>query len=53
MDYACQIYGSAGTLYFKKLDTVHHSALWICSGACRTSPTVSLYVDCVEPPHSV
>ena len=34
----------------KKLDTVHHSALRICSGAFRTSPVVSLYADCVEPP---
>ena len=50
IDYACQIYGSAGNSYLKKLDTVHHSALRICSGAFRTSPVISLYVDCVEPP---
>ena len=29
---------------------MHHSALRICSGAFRTSPVISLYVDCVEPP---
>ena len=50
LDYACQVYGSAGSSYLKKLDTVHHSALRICSGAFRTSPVVSLQVDCVEPP---
>ena len=50
MDYGCQTYGSACSTYLKKLDTVHHSALRICSGAFRTSPVVSLYVDCVEPP---
>ena len=53
MDYGCQIYGSAGTSYLKKLDTVHHSALCVCFGAFRTSPVVSLYVDCVEPPLSL
>ena len=50
MDYTCQIYGSAGISYLKKLDTVHHFALRTCSGAFRTYPTFSLYVDCVEPP---
>ena len=50
LDYACQIYGSAGSSYLKKLDTIHHTALRICSGAFRTSPVVSLYVNCVEPP---
>ena len=48
MNYGCQIYGSAGTSYLKNLDAVHHSALRIYSGAFRTSPVVSLHVDCVE-----
>ncbi|GBN74229.1 hypothetical protein AVEN_273082-1 [Araneus ventricosus] len=34
----------------KKLDPIHHSALRLYSGAFRTSPTSSLYVDCYEPP---
>ena len=50
MDYACQIYGSAAISYLKKLYTIHHSPLRICSGAFRTSPVLSLYVDTVEPP---
>ena len=49
MDYACEIYSSAGISYLKKFDTVHHFALCICSGAFRTSPDVSTYVDTVEP----
>ena len=50
IDYACQIHGSTGTTYLKKLDTVHHTALRIFSGAFCTSPVVSLYAECVEPP---
>ena len=41
LDYACQVYGSAGFSYLKKLDTVHHSALLICTSAFHTSCVVS------------
>ncbi|GFV78679.1 RNase H domain-containing protein [Trichonephila clavipes] len=34
----------------KKLDPVHHMALRICSGAFRTSPVQSLYVNCHQLP---
>ncbi|GFW94072.1 uncharacterized protein TNCV_1713211 [Trichonephila clavipes] len=44
------LYGSARTSVLKRLDTVHHSALRICSGAFRTSPVTSLYVVCHQPP---
>ncbi|GBL87513.1 hypothetical protein AVEN_165132-1 [Araneus ventricosus] len=50
LDYGSAIYGSARNSVLKKLDTIHHSALRLCSGAFRTSPTSSLYVDCYEPP---
>ena len=53
LDYTCQIYGSTCCTSLKKLDTIHHSALRICSGAFRTSPVVSLYTHCVEPPLSL
>ena len=33
----------------RKLDAIHHSALRIYSGAFRTSPVQSLYVDCNKP----
>ena len=49
MDYACEVYGSAGISYLKNLDIIHHSALRICSGTFRTSPVISLYADTVEP----
>ena len=49
IDYACQIYGSVGFSYLKKLDTVHHTALRICSGAFHTTPITSLYINCIEP----
>ncbi|GFW78864.1 uncharacterized protein TNCV_2058851 [Trichonephila clavipes] len=44
------LYGSALTSVLKRLDTIHHSALRICSGAFRTSPVTSLYVVCHQPP---
>ena len=31
------------------LDTVHHQALRLCTGAFRTSPVESLYVEAGEP----
>ncbi|GBM97133.1 putative RNA-directed DNA polymerase from transposon BS [Araneus ventricosus] len=49
IDYGCEIYGSARKSVLQKLDPVHHTALRLCSGAFRTSPVQSLYVDCSEP----
>ncbi|GFX06656.1 probable RNA-directed DNA polymerase from transposon X-element [Trichonephila clavipes] len=45
-DYGCVAYGSACNSTLQKLDPVHHMALRICSGAFRTSPVQSLYVNC-------
>merc|ERR1712002_458722 len=50
MDYACQIYSSACKTRLKELDVVHNLALRICSGAYRTSPIESIYVDCNQLP---
>ncbi|GFX02210.1 uncharacterized protein TNCV_137861 [Trichonephila clavipes] len=50
LDYGCVVYGSARASVLKRLDTVYHSALRICSGAFRTSPVTSLYVVCHQPP---
>ncbi|GFU94831.1 putative RNA-directed DNA polymerase from transposon X-element [Trichonephila clavipes] len=44
------VYGSARASVLKRLDTTHHSALRICSGAFRTSPVTSLYVVCHQLP---
>ncbi|GBM26169.1 putative RNA-directed DNA polymerase from transposon X-element [Araneus ventricosus] len=43
-DYGCMVYGSARPTVLRRLDTIHHSALRICSGAFRTSPVERLYV---------
>ncbi|GFY12850.1 uncharacterized protein TNCV_3074101 [Trichonephila clavipes] len=50
LDYGCVVYGSARASVLKRLDTIHHSALRICSGVLRTSPVTSLYVVCHQPP---
>ena len=50
MDYACQIYSSACKTRLKELDVVHNLGLRICSGAYRTSPIESIYVDCNQLP---
>ena len=52
IDYACQIYGSAAKTTLEKLDVVHNMCLRICTGAYRTSPIDSLYVDSGLPPLS-
>lgn len=48
LDYGCQVYGSATKTALKILDPVHHQALRICTGAYRTSPCESLYVEANE-----
>ncbi|GFU71542.1 RNase H domain-containing protein [Trichonephila clavipes] len=50
IDYGCVAYGSACKSTLQKLDPVHHMALRICSGAFRTSPVQSLYVNCHQLP---
>ncbi|GFU46495.1 probable RNA-directed DNA polymerase from transposon X-element [Trichonephila clavipes] len=50
IDYGCVAYGSACNSTLQKLDPVHHMALRICSGAFRTSPVHSLYVNCHQLP---
>ncbi|XP_076043779.1 uncharacterized protein LOC143026881 [Oratosquilla oratoria] len=50
IDYGCQIYSSTCKTRLKELDTVHNMSLRICSGAFRTSPVESIYVDSGELP---
>ncbi|XP_055936843.1 uncharacterized protein LOC129966444 [Argiope bruennichi] len=50
IDYGCEIYGTARSGVLRNLDTVHNSALRICSGAFRTSPVHSLNVICHQLP---
>lgn len=50
LDYASQVYGTASPTALKMLDTVHHQALRLCTGAFRTSPVESLNVEAGEQP---
>ena len=50
LDYGCQIYSSACKTRLKELDVVHNMALRICSGAFRTSPIESIYIDTHQLP---
>ncbi|XP_067122855.1 uncharacterized protein [Centruroides vittatus] len=53
LDYGCVVYGSARESTLRMLDPIHHQALRLCTGAFRTSPIQSLYVDAYEPPLSL
>ena len=50
MDYACFIYDSTYESTKRVLDSVHHSAIRIATGAFRTTPIASLLVEAHEPP---
>ncbi|XP_026682882.1 uncharacterized protein LOC113469414 [Diaphorina citri] len=52
-DYGSFIYGSAKNHLLSKLNTIHHSGIRIATGALRSSPVVSLYVDSGIPPLSL
>ena len=47
LDYGCIVYGSVRRSILKQLDPIHH--LRIASGAFRTSPAQSLYIEAHEP----
>nr|XP_054931109.1 uncharacterized protein LOC129386858 [Dermacentor andersoni]XP_054931110.1 uncharacterized protein LOC129386858 [Dermacentor andersoni]XP_054931111.1 uncharacterized protein LOC129386858 [Dermacentor andersoni]XP_054931112.1 uncharacterized protein LOC129386858 [Dermacentor andersoni]XP_054931113.1 uncharacterized protein LOC129386858 [Dermacentor andersoni] len=49
LDYGSVVYGAARQPYIKRLDPFHSLGLRLASGAYRTSPVQSLYVDCNEP----
>ncbi|KAI5735926.1 hypothetical protein M8J77_024290 [Diaphorina citri] len=49
-DYGSIVYGSAKNHLLSKLNTIHHTGIRIATGALRTSPVVSLYVDSGIPP---
>ncbi|KAI5708247.1 hypothetical protein M8J77_018932 [Diaphorina citri] len=52
-DYGSFIYGSAKDHLLSKLNTIHHTGIRIATGALRSSPVVSLYVDSGIPPLSL
>lgn len=53
MDYACFVYDAASDSAKRCLDTVHHCAIRVATGAFRTTPTSSLLVEANEPPLAI
>lgn len=49
LDYGCGIYSSATKTTLKMLDPIHHQGIRLSTGAFRTSPVESLYVESAEP----
>ena len=50
LDYASLVYDGASETVKKPLDTVHHTAMRIVTGAFRTTPSASLLAEVGEPP---
>ena len=50
LDYGCFIYDNTSDSIKRTLDTVHHSAIRIATGAFRTTPVASLLAEAHEPP---
>ena len=50
LDYACEVYSSACKTRLKELDVIHNLGLRICTGAYKTSPIESIYIDSGELP---
>ncbi len=50
LDYGCIVYGETFKSYAKMIDPIHNKGLRICTGAFRSSPVCSLYVEANEPP---
>ena len=45
IDYGSHLYASGSKSFLKKLHSVHHNGLRIATGAFRSSPVISLYVE--------
>ena len=50
LDYACFIYDNTYESIKSVLDTVHHAAIRVATGAFRTTPISSLLAEAHEPP---
>lgn len=50
LDYGSFIYGSASTSSLNKLNSIHNTCIRLATGAFKTSPVSSLYVEAQEPP---
>ena len=49
LDYGCIVYRSAPKSYLNLLNPVHHQGIRLATGAFRSSPKESLYVEAGEP----
>ena len=49
LDYGCHIYGFATATCLKTLDSIHHRALRLATGAFQSSPVLSLYAETGDP----
>lgn len=49
IDYGCIVYQAATETNLSRLNSVHHSAIRLCTGAFRSSPVASLYAESGEP----
>lgn len=50
IDYGCIVYQTASQVILNKINPIHNMAIRLCTGAFRSSPTVSLYVESGEQP---
>jgi len=48
LDYGCHVYASAKPDVLQRLNPIHNTALRLCTGAFRSSPIASLYVEAGE-----
>ena len=53
LDYGAIVFGAANPFLLRCLDTVHNDSLLIATGAFKSSPTDSLYVEAFEAPLSI
>ncbi|KAF4526424.1 hypothetical protein B566_EDAN009238 [Ephemera danica] len=49
IDYGCPVYSSARESYLRTLDSIHSTGLRLATGAFRSTPTISLYVEAAKP----
>lgn len=53
LEYGCVIYGGVNDQKLQALNTIYHAALRLISGAFRTSPVKSLYVESGQAPLTI
>ena len=49
LDYGCIVYGSGNKQALNSLNSIHHQGIRLATGAFKTSPVESLYIESHEP----